>query len=145
MGSKVNFGKYAITQPVEHRFEQEPDWYWVIKPATSGDELEMARFLNSGKVTISREGTSRDLGPTWVDVAHREIAILFAGTNIPSGEKSVEEGGDPLVKPDLGIEKIEAILREMPHAMIVEIWQAVARTNPGWGPKVLPPEGTPGD
>ena len=82
------FGQYAFLEPIDYRFEKEQELSWLIEPPTSGDELAIARFLNQGKVTISIDGTSREAPPTWLEVAYREIALTFGGTNIPKSDSN---------------------------------------------------------
>ncbi len=133
-----DFGKYAIIDKVEHHFDKEPDWYWNIKPPTSGDELAMSKFLVQNRTEVDQYGVRREFPPTYTEIAYREIALCFGGTNIPKGGKdgkSVEEGGDPILSDGARIEQIEAILRKMPHAMVMEIWGAIADSVPGWGPQ----------
>ena len=130
----MHFGKYAFLEPVDYRFEKEPEWSWMIKPPTSGDELTIARFLNQGKVTISVDGTSREAPPTWLEVAYREIALTFGGTNIPKNEDS----DHPILKPSASVSQIESALGNMPHEMVMELWTAIKEHVPGWGPKEIP-------
>lgn len=127
------FGKYAVLEPIQYHFKEEPTLWWMIRPPTTGDELSMAKFLNRGKVVWSVEGAARDAAPTWLEIAHREIAIAFAGTNIPATDTPVEQGGKPLIATTLDIPEIEVLIREMPHAMIMEIWRAMGEAIPGWG------------
>lgn len=130
------FGKYATIEPVEYHFKHEPDLYWRIKPPTSGDELEIARFLNTGRVTIGPDGATRDAPPSWLDIAHRELALTFAGTNIPASDgPKVEDGGPPFISVGADVPQIEACLRVMPQEMVLEIWNALADAIIGWGPK----------
>ena len=135
----MNFGKYAILQPVTYYFRREPSLWWKFKPPTSGDELSMARYLNRGKLTLSADGPSREVPPSWIEVAHREIALIFAGTNITKSEKSLEEGGEAILTVGMEPEEIEAILRLMPHEMVMEIWAAIGEHVPGWGGPPLEP------
>lgn len=135
----MNFGKYMVVDGLTHNFEKEPDWYWKIKPPTSGDELAMSKFLAYSRSILKADGTREEYPATWPEICHREIALLFAGTNIPRGEKSVLEGGEALLKERASIEEIEAALHKMPHSMVLEIWQAIGDAVPGWGaqrPKV---------
>ncbi len=136
--SDFNFGNYAIVDKVEHHFEKEPDWVWKIKPPTSGDELAMSKFLVQNRVEVDPSGVRHEFPPTYTEIAYREIALCFGGTNIPKGGKNgkpVEEGGDPILSDGARIEQIEAILRKMPHPMVMEIWGAIADSVPGWGPQ----------
>jgi hypothetical protein len=130
----MKFGKYAIFDEVKHDFKEEPEWYWKIKPPTSGDELAMSKFMVNHRIETGPDGVRREYPPTHTEICHREIALTFAGTNIPLDEKPVEEGGDPILKPSDAIETIEAMLRKMPHPMVMEIWDAIAEAVPGWGP-----------
>lgn len=136
--SDYNFGNYAIIDKVDHPFEKEPEWVWKIKPPTSGDELAMSKFLVQNRVEVDVTGTRREFPPTYTEIAYREIALCFGGTNIPKGGKGgkpVDEGGDPILQEDAKVEQIEAVLRKMPHPMVMEIWGAIADAVPGWGPQ----------
>jgi hypothetical protein len=129
----AKFGKYAVIDPITHTFEKEPQWWWKIKPPTSGDELSMSKFMVSGRVEMNVDGVRREFPPTSIEVAHREIALTFAGTNVPVSEQSVEEGGKAMIETGMRTEEVEAILRQMPHDMILEIWAAIGDSVPGWG------------
>ncbi|OHD20492.1 MAG: hypothetical protein A2Y38_06810 [Spirochaetes bacterium GWB1_59_5] len=131
---KVNFGAYAILEPVKYQFAKMPEWYWVIEPPTSRDELQMAKFYNAPQITIGPAGTSRPGLPTWIETAHREIALTFGGTNIPLADVAVEDGGEPLVKVGMSVDEIEAILGAMPQEIVSEIWAAIGAIVPTWGP-----------
>lgn len=150
--SDFDFGKYAIIDIVEHHFEKEPDWVWKIKPPTSGDELAMSKFLVQNRVEIDATGTRREFPPTYTEIAYREIALCFGGTTIPKGGKAgkaIADGGEPILKEDARVEVIEAVLRKMPHPMVMEIWGAIADSVPGWGPQrpkaLTPPTQQTGD
>ena len=128
-----NFGKYAILGPITYHFEFEPEWYWKIQPPNSGIELKMAQFLQENRHLVRPDGTRQLL--TDIAICHQEIALLFAGTNIPvDPEKPVDKGGEPVLKVGATIEEIKAVLLEMPQVMIYEMWVAVAEGNFGWGP-----------
>ena len=126
----MKFGKYAVIDEVTHHFENEPEWFWKIDPATSGDELAIAKFLVQGRVQLGLDGVRREYPPTNAEVMHREIALLFGGTNIPMSEG----GGDPILSRSASVEAVEGVLRDMPNPMVYEIWDAVGRACPGWGP-----------
>lgn len=126
----MKFGSYAVIDEVTHNFEKENAWWWKIKSPTSGNELAIAKFLVQGRAELGMDGVRREYPPTNAEVMHREIALLFGGTNIP-----VSEGGDePILKKGAGVEEVEAVLRLMPHKMVLEIWDAVGEACPGWGP-----------
>jgi len=125
----MKVGKYALFEPVEYKFKEEPDLWWKIKPPTSGDELDIARFLNRGKYVVSTEGASREDAPTWIEIMHREIALTFAGTNI------ADDNDKPVLKENASVSGIEKVLKQLPHAMVLELWEAIAEYCPGWGGK----------
>jgi hypothetical protein len=126
----MNFGKYAILTDVKHVFEKEPEWYWMIKPPTAQDELEVAKILATDKSRIDLDGTRVSLMPTTLEIAMREIAVTFGGTNIPTSENDPA----PVLRKGAALAEIESILKEMPRAMILELWNAVGDAVPGWGP-----------
>lgn len=130
----AKFGKYAILDAVTHTFEKEPEWFWKIKPPTSGDELKMSKFLVNNRSEVGSDGVRREYPPTNTEIAYREIALTFAGTNIPASDVAVEDGGEPILKEGARIEAIEAVLAQMPHEMVLEIWDAVGDAVPRWGP-----------
>lgn len=138
---KYNFGDYALMGAVTYNFEKAPGWYWKIKPVTSGIELEMSRFLYRNR-DVEANGKSQYIPPLNLEICHREIALLFGGTNIPEdAENPVEYGGKPILPEGANVEQVEAVLRQMPKEMVLEIWTAIARANPDgkWGPE-LPKE-----
>jgi len=130
----MKFGKYAIATDVTHNFEQEPDWYWKVTPVTTGMELEMSKFLNHRRLISTPEGRI-ELPPTHMEIAMREVALTFGGTNIPLDEnKTIEEGGEPFLSDDATVEQIELSLSLLPRDMFYEIWGAVGEAYPYWGP-----------
>ena len=126
----MKFGKYAVINEVVHHFENEPEWTWKIDPPTSGDELAIAKFLVQGRVQLGLDGVRREYPPTNAEVMHREIALLFGGTNIPTSERDES----PVLSKTAAVEAVEAVLREIPNPMVYEIWDAVGKACPGWGP-----------
>ena len=68
--------------------------------------------------------------PMTLEIAIREIAVTFAGTNIPMSETEPT----PIVVKGASWEEVEAVLRGMPREMISELWIAVGEAVPGWGP-----------
>ena len=123
----VNFGKYAIVDPIEHTFDKMPDINWTIKSPTSGDELKMAKFMVNQRVELGPDGVKREFPPTNTEIAHREIAILFGGTNIKN-----DEGKPALVVGD-NIQVIEEFLKDCPQPFVMELWSAIGEAIPGWG------------
>jgi hypothetical protein len=135
------FGKYAIAQEITHYFAEEPEKFWKICPVDSGMELEMSKFLNHKRLISSPEGVV-ELPPTAMEIAFREVALTFGGTNIPKEyDKPVDEGGEPYIEVGAPVEMIEALVAKMPHDMFYEIWTAVGQAYPHWGP-AQDPKGT---
>ena len=131
----MKFGQYSIIDGITFNFEKEPNWSWSLKPVTSGTELEMSKFTTHNRMITGPDGQRRELPPTWLEIAHREIAMTFDGTSIPEDTgKSVEDGGKPLLAKDSPIEEVEKVLRAMPQDMVLEIWKQVGKVYPHWGP-----------
>ena len=131
------FGKYAIIDPVTFHFKKEEKWWWKINPPTAGDELALRKFYTEGRIAYGPDGVRREYFPNMSEQAMREIALTFAGTNIPLSEDNpVEDGGEPILKAKASIEAIENVLREMPTELVMEIWDNVGKSVPGWGPVV---------
>jgi hypothetical protein len=122
------FGKYAILDNAEHAFVKEPELTWTIKPPTSGDELDLSKFIVQNRITTGIDGIRREAPPTSLEIAHREIALTFAGTTI------LGEDGKPILEPNAGVNTIENVLKSMPHEMVIEIWHAVGDACVTWGP-----------
>jgi hypothetical protein len=125
-----NFGKYAIVSDVKHVFEQEPEWFWTIRPPTSKDEMEVSKVLSTDRTRVEGDGTRVTRLTTTLEVAVCEIAVTFGGTNIPTSETDA----NPILKAGASRAEVEAILMDMPRAMVLEIWNAVGDAVPGWGP-----------
>ncbi len=129
------FGKYAIVDTATFHFKLMEKWWWKIKPATAGDELNLRKFFSEGRIVWAPDGSHREYFPNLYEQAMREIALTFAGTNIPvNDEEPVEDGGAPLIKPGSSIEEIESVLRDMPTDLVMEIWDHIGQAVPGWGP-----------
>ena len=130
----MKFGKYAIADDVTHHFEKEEQWYWKVRAVTTGMELDMSKFLNHRRLISTPEGRA-ELPPTSMEIAFREVALTFGGTNIPQDmNKPVEDGGAPFVKEDASVDEVEAALARIPRDMFYEIWAAVGEAYPYWGP-----------
>lgn len=128
--AKVNWGKYALINEIEYHFKEEPEWFWKIKPVTSGMEIEYAKFLNTPRKIVDNLGDREEVGLIGIEIAHRQIALTFGGTNIPRHD----DPSKPILKDDASIEDIEWILGAMPPDMVMELWEAVGDTYPFWGP-----------
>jgi hypothetical protein len=124
----AKFGNYAIVDPITHYFDQEPDLFWKIKPVSSGLELERSKFMLHNRVIEGPDGIRREMPPSWMEVAYREIALTFGGTNIPNEE------GEPVLSDNATVAQVETLLREMPQAMVMEIWKKIGASYPKWGP-----------
>lgn len=133
--TNINWGDYAILDKSKFFFKKMPGWYWIVKPVTGLLEIEYIKFLPSRD----------DAQKPWVEIAIRQIALTFGGTNIPAGTDSVEDGGTPVIDTSMTVENIEAIINAMPIDMILEIWRMVGRANPGtmWGPARVEDEEAP--
>lgn len=135
----INFGDYAITGSVTHQFKKAPGWWWKIKPITSGAELEMARFIYRNRDVTDAHGNVTHIPPMNLEIAHREIALLFGGTNIPADANvPVEQGGKPFIPDGASVDVVENALIQMPREMVLELWAAIAEANPDakWGPEL---------
>jgi hypothetical protein len=123
------FEKYAVIDPIVHKFEKEPDWTWTIKPPTGKEEVALARFLATGRVVF--EGDKRIVYP-WspLEIAYREIALLFGGTTVP---KSAEDSA-PVLTEKSSVSEIERFLQSIPVDAVMEIWKAIGDAVPFWGP-----------
>jgi hypothetical protein len=129
------FGKYAILGEAEHHFQEEPELSWKVKPVTSGMELELSKFMLHNRIYRTNDGRQVELPPTWLENAYREIALSFGGTNIPKFEdQPVSSGGEAILPKDAPIEEVEKVLQMMPQPMVMEIWKAVGKAYPKWGP-----------
>ena len=133
----MNFGKYAVIQPVSFNFEEEPDWSWTFRPPTSKDELELQAFLlHSRSITVG--GRTETHPPTMMEIAFEEIALTFGGTTIP---KFRREDGEwvatdkPLLSDNASKQEIKKVLGEMPTEMVLEIWNQMGKLVPNWGPR----------
>lgn len=115
--SDINFGDYAIADAYEYHFDKAPEVYWKINPVTSGHELQRGRFLMRSEYQRSA-----------LEIAHREIALLFGGTNLKT------KTGELVLADNASIEEVEAVLAKCPPDMIGELWVAIGELYPKWGP-----------
>jgi hypothetical protein len=130
----MNFGKYAVLNTSRHHFELEPDWWWDIKPISSEEELDMTKFMSTNRYYTTRDGVRHEHPATWVEIAYREIALAFGGTNIPKDPKDPDV---PVLAENAKVSDVENVLRKMPQEMVNEIWRAVGEANPTWGPGLI--------
>ena len=126
----IDFGKYAIVDNAKHTFKDMEDVYWEFRTSTSLDELAMAKFYAERSEDLEGEPDLGQVGPHWIEVMWRELAMLFGGTNLSDSKKK------PILKDDAGIDAIESVLKQMPQRMIVELWIALGEAVPGWGPSL---------
>jgi hypothetical protein len=126
----MKFGNYAIVSEIKHEFTKEPDWWWIIKPPTGRDELEVSKLLSTDRTRMDEEGNRVSVMPTTLEIAIREISVTFGGTNIPTSESDPT----PMLKKDASLAEVEQAVKEMPREMIFELWNAVGDAVPGWGP-----------
>ncbi len=130
------FEEYAVIDPILHKFEKKPEWTWTIKPPTGKEEVALARFMATGRVVM--EGDKR-IVYSWspLEIAYREIALLFGGTNVP---KSAEDP-DPILTEKSSVQEIERFLQSIPVDAVMEIWKAIGDAVPFWGPAKSPDDG----
>jgi hypothetical protein len=121
------FEKYAIVSPVTHTFEKDPDYWWKIRPALLADEIELARFLQEGRVVIDEKGEKITFPWSIVESAVFQLSTLFAGTNL------VDEKGKELLPENAKREKVADVLKTFPTAVVLELWSALGEAVPGWG------------
>ena len=124
----MSFDKYAVIEPYKHVFEKEPDLYWLIKPPTIKEEIALSRFYQEGRVKI---WDSQRVVYPWsnIEIAIRQLALLFAGTNIPK-----EGSEDPVLTDKSDLASIEKYLGSLPTPAVNELWKALGSSVPGWGP-----------
>jgi len=125
---EINFGDYAIVGDHEYHFEKSPSLYWKIAPVTSGAELARAKYLMHNRMVTDTSGNTFEQPPTALEIAHREIALLYAGTNIATVEDK------PILSDKPSVAEIERALGQFPPEMIAEIWVEIGRLYPKWGP-----------
>ena len=112
----IQFGKYAVIDPVVYNFKDEPEMWLKFRPVTVADVLEYQRWLQK------RYDAKDD--PQWIEVAVQEVSTCAVATNIPGA--GLEGGGSKA--------QFEELLMTMPPAMLSELWVKVAEVNPLWGP-----------
>lgn len=134
----MKFGSYAVFDNSRFSFEKEPDLWWEFKPITAGDELSITKFIQRGQESTNTADEKVLIPHTNQAIAMREVALSFAATNIPKKEGS----DDPVLKPGSSVEQVESVLKEMPHEMFLEIWKALGKAYPFWGPAKAKEENT---
>jgi hypothetical protein len=129
------FGKYAVIEGIQYPLEREPSLWWGIRAPTAADELTMARYIAANRFEKNRFDDIVEIDMSNMEIAIQEIAILFDGTNIPWDPKEpVEKGGKPLVRREDGIDAIKTVISIMPADLVTELWIALRRASPSWGP-----------
>ena len=101
---KIDFGDYAVVDPLEHYFTMAPDTYWRIKPITMGMELARSKFMMHNRVIEGPLGDRIEMPPTNMEIVFRELALTFGGTNL------AYEDGSLVLEEGASIEQIEAVL-----------------------------------
>lgn len=125
---ELNFGEYAIIGPHEYQFKKMPGATWTIKPVTSGAEVARSKFLMYNRIAETLDGVRYEQPPTALEIAHREIALLYGGTTLALNN------GKPALRENPSTTEIEALLAKMPPEMVQEIWVEIGRLYPKWGP-----------
>jgi len=132
----MKFGNYAIVNAVTYNFEKEPDWYWKFKPPTAKDELILQQFLFQ-KRTRTVDGVSEQLPATSMEIVFEQLALTFGGTNIPKYKQEGDEWvatDEPILTDSSDVGKIKQVLGEMPTDLVQELWIALGKHIPNWGP-----------
>ena len=140
--TKHQFGKYAVIRPITYHFEKEPDWYWIFKPPTTRDELDLQKFMFQKRTHRTASGVE-ELPATFMEVVMRQLALTFDGTNIPKYEEidgELQETGKPILDKDASTEEVEAVLGEMPTDLTQELWKALGEHVPNWGAETNNPK-----
>jgi len=127
---QINFGDYAIVDAHEYHFEKADSIWWKIQPVTSGHELARSKFIAHNRTLMDAAGNSYDQPPTVLEIAHREIALLYGGTNLTNKDEKAEL----VLRENPTTAEIEAVLYQMPPAMIGELWVKIGELYPKWGP-----------
>ena len=125
---KINFGGYAVLEGIEYNFEKMPDLWWKIDPITSGMELARSKFLYHNRVIEGLDGARYEQPPSPMEVAYREIALTFGGTNMKFEDDS------EVLPNDAGVFQVEAVLEKLPQEIVMELWKEIGRLFPKWGP-----------
>ena len=124
------FEQYAVLDPVVHTFKKIPDWNWKIKPPTTKEEISLSRYLMGGSFVMV-DGQNVPVPHTSIEIAVFEISLLFGGTNIPKGENDPT----PVLADNATQAEVSGFVGALPPAVTLEIWGALGKAVPGWGPK----------
>jgi len=125
---KINFGGYAVLEGIEYNFEKMSDLWWKINPITSGMELARSKFIYHNRVIEGLDGARYEQPPSPMEIAYREIALTFGGTNMKFEDDS------EVLPNDAGVFQVEAVLEKLPQEMVMELWKEIGRLFPKWGP-----------
>ena len=87
-------------KPVVHRFFRAPNLWWIIKPPSVLDQAVMEQFLSTMHTVVLPDKTVTQRPISLMELAIREIALTFGGTNIPG----IHLGGSSTIP------QIEAVL-----------------------------------
>ena len=129
----MSFSNYAILTPVVHQLEKNPELTWSIRPPTTKDEIALSRFYTEGRITFM-DGQRFTYPWSNIEIAIRQLAMLFGGTNIPKSEQDAS----PALTEKASIAEIENFLGNLPTEVIKELWAALGQVAPGWGPVAIP-------
>ena len=120
----VDTVKSLSVKPTTYKFILEPDWWWIINPPTDDDEIELAIFIRTEKIIFSPDGQRVRRPISLMELAIREITLTFGGTNIPG----------VMLDEFSSKSQIETVLSKMPRNLVMELWYAVGKAVPHWGP-----------
>ena len=125
---ELSFGDYAIVGAHEHEFKKIAGVTWTIKPVTSGAEVARSKFLMYNRIAETIDGVRYEQPPTALEIAHRELALLYGGTTLALSN------GKPVLRDNPTTVEIEGLLAKMPPEMVQELWIQVGQLYPKWGP-----------
>ncbi len=100
--------------------------------------MALSRFLMAGTYVMV-EGEKVQVPHTTIEIAFFELALLFGGTNIPKSRKDKS----PVLPDDAPEGQVREYLKTLPTAVVIELWNALGKACPGWGPKVDEGEADP--
>jgi len=128
------FGQYAILDSKRYTLEKEPEWYWEFKVITSKDEVTYAQWQDAHVRHVEIDGRPVSLAPMGFEAAWYELAMSFAGTNIPGDD------GTPIVKPEMSMDEKQEVLKTFPGDLLSELWLGLKSVYPFLGPRLTKPK-----
>ena len=133
------WGDYAILDGVTHNLERKPEFFFNIRPITAADELAMQKIFQ--KIEHFDADLNRIIPVSNLDAQIVEVAMAYAGSNIPHVKESVKDGKlvqEKFDPPAVGspFEVVREYIESMNRVVVEELWLAVGKANPTLGPKL---------